>query len=128
MFTTGICQADSLVITYRSGKTQTIVLDEPSVGINSWQFVSGTAPEQSKLMDESAAPPKQEQVQYEQANDDKKPTEKAPEKKSGVRFKWNAKPSAAAGFLGEARAAMRLLHSRHPPEHGAFSAGESRPR
>lgn len=94
MFATGICQADSLVITYRSGKTQTIVLDEPSVGINSWQFVSGTAPQQSKRMDESAAPPKQEQVQKEQANDDKKLTEKAPEKKSGIRVKWNAKPIA----------------------------------
>jgi hypothetical protein len=27
-FAAGICQADSLVITYRSGKTQAVVLDE----------------------------------------------------------------------------------------------------
>lgn len=93
MLATGICQADSLVITYRSGKTQTVVLDEPSVGINSWQFVGGTAPQQqSKKMDEAVVPPAQEQVQKEQAKEDKKLTEKAPEKKSGVRVKWNAKP------------------------------------
>lgn len=86
IFATGICQADSLVITYRSGKTQTVVLDEPSVGINSWQFVGGIAPlQQSKKVDEVVTPP-------DQANEDKKLTEKAPEKKSGVRVKWNAKP------------------------------------
>ena len=91
LFAIGICQADSLVITYRSGKTQTVVLDEPSVGINSWQFVGGIAPlQQSKKMDEVVTP--QEQVQKEQAKEDKKLTEKAPERKSGVRVKWNAKP------------------------------------
>ena len=95
MFTTGICQADSLVITYRSGKTQTVVLDEPSVGINSWQFVGGTAPQQqSKKMYEAVVPPAQEQVQKEQLKEDSKLTGKAPEKKSGVRVKWNAKPIA----------------------------------
>ena len=65
LFAIGICQADSLVITFRSGKTQTVVLDEPSVGINSWQFVGGIAPlQQSKKMDEVVTP--QEQVQKEQ--------------------------------------------------------------
>ena len=91
LFAIGICQADSLVITYRSGKTQTVVLDEPSVGINSWQFVGGIAPlQQLKKIDEVVAPPAQ--VQKEQAKEDKKLTEKAPERKSGVRVKWNAKP------------------------------------
>jgi hypothetical protein len=93
MFTTVICQADSLVITYRSGKTQTVVLDEPSVGINSWQFVGGVAPlQESKKMDEAVAPSVPEQVQKEQVKEDNKLTGKAPEKKSGVRVKWNAKP------------------------------------
>lgn len=89
----GISQADSLVITYRSGKTQTVVLDEPSVGVNSWQFVGGIAPlQQSKKMDEAVAPPAQEQVQKEQQKYDKKLTEKAPDKKSSIRVKMNAKP------------------------------------
>jgi hypothetical protein len=81
MFATGICQADSLVITYKSGKTQTVVLDEPSQVINSWQFVSG--------------PVSQEQIQKNpvvQLGSNSKPADKAPEKKSGVRVKWNAKP------------------------------------
>ena len=98
LFATGICQADSLVITFRSGKTQTVVLDEPSVGINSWQFVGGTAPQKlPEKKDEAVVPAKQEQVQKDpvpQVNDDKKLTEKAPEKKSGIRVKWNAKPIA----------------------------------
>jgi len=80
MFTTGVCLADSLVITYSSGKTQTVVLDEPSQAVNSWQFVGGTAPPQ---LQKGSAP---------QASDDDKLTEKAPEKKPPVRFKWNAKP------------------------------------
>jgi hypothetical protein len=93
MFATGICQADSLVIAYRSGKTQTVVLDEPSAGIKSWQYVGGSAPQQhSKKTEEAASPSVQEQIQKEQAKDDKRPPEKAPDKKSGPRFIWNAKP------------------------------------
>lgn len=96
LFATGICQADSLVITYRSGKTQTVVLDEPSQGINSWQFVGGPAPQQqSKKPDETLAPAKQELFQKDPASQTEnniKPIEKAPEKKSGIRVKWNAKP------------------------------------
>lgn len=90
LFSAGICQADSLVITYRSGKTQTIVLDEPSQGINSWQFVGGTAPQQQSQK-QLETPATQEQVQTPQA--DSKAAEKAPEKKrSGIRMNWNAKP------------------------------------
>ena len=92
VFATGICQADTLVITYRSGKTQTVVLDEPSQGINSWQFVGGSAPQQQSIkQDEVPTPAKQEQVQ-KQSQTDVKAADKAPEKKSGVRVKWNAKP------------------------------------
>ena len=90
LFATGICQADSLVITYRSGKTQTVVLDEPSQGITSWQFVGGSAPQQQSKQ-ETSLPAKQEQVQKQLHSDDKA-IEKVPEKKSGVRVKWNAKP------------------------------------
>lgn len=93
MCATGICQADSLVIAYRSGKTQTVVLDEPSTGINSWQFVVGPAPQpQSKKTDEAVTPSVGGQVQTEQAKEDKRLPEKAPEKKQGPRFIWNAKP------------------------------------
>ncbi|MDD2310168.1 MAG: hypothetical protein PHH91_11355 [Desulfuromonadaceae bacterium] len=94
IFVAGICQADSLVITYRSGKTQTVVLDEPSVGIKSWQFVGGIALQQkSQKREDASAPKQQEQVEKEptlQTKDEGKLTEKAPEKKSGARFKWNA--------------------------------------
>jgi outer membrane biogenesis lipoprotein LolB len=93
MFAAGICQADSLVITYRSGKTQTVVLDEPSVGINSWQFVGEIALQQKSQKKEDASALKlQEQVKKEpvlQTNGEGKLTEKSPEKKSGARFKWN---------------------------------------
>ncbi|MDD2853337.1 MAG: hypothetical protein PHY09_15740 [Desulfuromonadaceae bacterium] len=83
-----ICQADSLVITYRSGKTQTVVLDEPSQGVSSWQFVGeSTAPQQPPQMKETVNLPAPEQIK-----DDKRLTEKPPESKSGVRIKWNAKP------------------------------------
>lgn len=93
VYATGTCQADSIVITYRSGKTQTVVLDEPSAGINSWQFVVGSAPQQqSKKTDEAVMPSVGGQVQKGQAKEDKRPPEKAPEKKSGPRFIWNAPP------------------------------------
>lgn len=80
-FAAGICQADSLVITYRSGKTQTIVLDEPSQTVNSWQFVGGTAP--TTQLQKGDVPP---------TTVDEKLTGKAPEKKPNIRVKWNAKP------------------------------------
>lgn len=97
MFTTGICQADLLVITYRSGKTQKVVLDEPSVGINSWQFIGGTASQQqSQKMDEAPVTKQHEQVQGEKESSaqtkDGKLTEKVPDKKSDIRIKWNAEP------------------------------------
>lgn len=82
-FVAGVCQADSLVITYRSGKTQTVVLDEPSQTINAWQFVGGTAP--MTQLQKGEAP---------STTVDEKLTEKAPEKKPNVRIKWNAKPIA----------------------------------
>jgi len=81
MFTAGICQADSLVITYRSGKTQTVILDEPSLSVNSWQFVGGAAP--TTQLQKGEAPP---------TPVDDKLTGTAPEKKPNVRIKWNAKP------------------------------------
>ena len=98
IFAAGICQADTLVITYKSGKTQTVVLDEPSQGINSWQFVGGAVQQQqSKRSDETPAAVKQEQAQKEAVSpqpSESKTTEKTPEKKSGIRVNWNAKPIA----------------------------------
>jgi hypothetical protein len=98
LFSSSVCSGDSLVITYRSGKTQTVVLDEPSLGINSWQFVGDLKPlQQIKEKNDAATTSKHEQVQENlavQAQDDKKLTDKPLEKKSGVRIKWNAKPIA----------------------------------
>ena len=86
LLTTGICHADSVVITYNSGKTQTVVLDESSVGIKSWQFVGGAASLSPSVKAEGIpVKSKQEPVQKDQAiqtADDKKLTEKAPEKKN----------------------------------------------
>jgi hypothetical protein len=94
LFAACICQADTLVITYKSGKTQTIVLDEPSQGINSWQFIGSPAlQQQSNRQDHT--PVKQEQVQKDpvsQPKADVKDAEKASDKKSDIRFKMNAKP------------------------------------
>lgn len=92
LFTAGLCSADTLVITYRSGKTQTVTLDEPSTSINSWQFVAGptaAAPVQPILQPQAAPQeaPKPAEVKAEQ-----KPAPKPAEKKSGLRFNWNAKP------------------------------------
>lgn len=98
LFAAGICQADSLVITYRSGNTQTVVLDEPSQGINSWQFVGGITPQpQSKKQDDVSSPSHREQVQKESASQpqaDVTAADKSSDKKSGIRVKWNAKPIA----------------------------------
>lgn len=92
LFTAGLCSADSLVITYRSGKTQTVTLDEPSTTINSWQFVGGTTaatPQQQPALQPET--PKTASTP-EPANEAKKADSKTPEKKSGVRFMWNAPP------------------------------------
>lgn len=91
LVTAGFCFADTLVITYRSGKTQTVTLDEPSTTINSWQFVGGTSaavPQQStpqqQVVHEAARP--------ESVKEEAKPAAKPAEKKSNVRVQWNAKP------------------------------------
>ena len=81
MCATGLCHADTLMITYSSGKTQAVVLDESSQRISSWKFIGGSAqPEQIQKIPD---------FQPEGGN---KPSEKIPDKKSGVRIKWNAKP------------------------------------
>lgn len=89
LFSASFCCADTLVITYRSGKTQTVTLDEPSTTINSWQFVGGTT---------AATPQPQQQVKQQEAptpdntKTGVKPANKPDDKKSGVRFMWNAPP------------------------------------
>lgn len=96
LFAAPMCQADTLVITYRSGKTQTIMLDEPSQSINSWQFVAGSALQQQSIkQDELSEPVKQVPVQEAPATQqrvDVKAPDKTPANKSGVRVRWNAKP------------------------------------
>lgn len=85
IFSASICLADTLVITYRSGKTQAVVLDEPSTTINSWKFVGGTTAATSQPQ---IAP--QDASKTANAKADAKPAEKPDDKKSGVRFKWSA--------------------------------------
>lgn len=94
LFASGLCWADTLVITYRSGKTQTVVLDEPSATINSWQFVGGTtaAPPLQPYQQHQAAPAAQEASKPANAKTEAKPAEKPAEKKSNIRFQWNAPP------------------------------------
>ena len=87
LFTANLCLADTLVITYRSGKTQTVILDEPSTTINSWQFVGGTTSSLPQQMQEAPKTGATEQIK-----DVSKATDKVPEKKSGIRVKWNAPP------------------------------------
>lgn len=92
LFSASVCLADTLVITYRSGKTQTVTLDEPSTTINSWQFVGGTTaatPQQQPSLQQDV---QKSAVTPEPAKDAKKVTDKTPDKKSGVRFMWNAPP------------------------------------
>ena len=94
LFSAGLCCADTLVITYRSGKTQTVVLDEASSAINSWQFVGGTAaaaPAPSQPTQPKQAAP-QEPPKPAALKADPKQAEKPADKKSNVRFMWNAPP------------------------------------
>lgn len=88
LFSAGFCSADTLVITYRSGKTQTVILDEPSTTINSWQFVAGSSAAQQPQ--QQVTP--QEQPKTANVKTDAKPADKPEDKKSNVRFKWNAPP------------------------------------
>lgn len=81
MLATRICHADTLVVTYNSGKTQTIILDESSQRISSWKFVGGSA-QQEQLQKNPVTQPESRSM----------PTEKSAEKKSGVRVILNAKP------------------------------------
>jgi hypothetical protein len=87
LFSASICLADTLVITYRSGKTQTVTLDEPSTTINSWQFVGGTT---ATTLQPQIAP--QDAPKTANAKANAKSADKPDDKKSGVRFKWNAPP------------------------------------
>ena len=92
-----ICFADTLVITYRSGKTQTVSLDEPSTTINSWQFVGGTAaatPQQQPVVQQPAPHQEAPKAAAETVKETKKPDSKISDKKSNTRFMWNAKPIA----------------------------------
>jgi hypothetical protein len=85
------CFAESLVITYRSGKTQTVPLEESSTAISSWQFVGGAAvaaPQPSQPAAQTEQPMPAAQKKTEEAA---KPAAKTTEK-SGVRVQWNAKP------------------------------------
>jgi hypothetical protein len=91
LVTAGACCADTLVITYRSGKTQTFILDEPSTTINSWQFVEG-----APVARQPQPPAQQQGIHGAPASvpvdEGSKSAEKPAEKKPAPRFQWNAKP------------------------------------
>lgn len=86
------CYADSLVITYRSGKTQTVTLDEPSTTINSWQFMSGVSAATPLQQPESTVQVEQPKTAVHTKVEEKaKPATKSTDKPE-VRVQWNAKP------------------------------------
>lgn len=78
-------QADTLLITYHSGKTQTVILDEGSSAIQSLQYLPLRTP--SAAQKPAAAQPSQyttdvPESEVKPAKSQEKPTKK------GVRFKW----------------------------------------
>lgn len=73
------CPADSLVITYRSGKTQTVNLDEQITNITRTEYRSASSPAPGSPAQAEPAPlPQQKEEKKEQP---------APAK-GGIRFKW----------------------------------------
>jgi len=91
LVTAGVCCADTLVITYGSGKTQTFVLDELSTTVKSWQFVEG-----APVARQPQPPAPQQGVQRAPATvpttKTERPTDKPADEKTVPRLLWNAKP------------------------------------
>ncbi|KAA0888342.1 hypothetical protein [Oryzomonas rubra] len=77
--------ADSLVITYRSGKTQTILLDDRSSSIASQKYLSDGTPTASNTpaMTEPHTPPA-----VQGRPEGAEPAAKPGVQKSGFHFKW----------------------------------------
>lgn len=84
VLTASLCYGDKLVITYRSGETQSIQLDKPSQEVSSWQYIAEPSVTINPVQKNSAeaAPPQPGAP----------PTAKPSEPKSSLRYKLNAKP------------------------------------
>ena len=73
------CLADTLVITYRSGRVQTVTLDEPMGNISSTEYRTSSPSATGSVPPLQPAPPAQEPKAENKQN---------PPAKSGVKFKW----------------------------------------
>ena len=78
-FMTANCFADTLVITYRSGKVQSVNLDEPMGNISSTEYRTSSPSATGSAPPLQPAPPAQEP---------KAENKQPPPAKSGVKFKW----------------------------------------
>ncbi len=84
-----VCYADSLVITYHSGKTQKVLLDDSIQSINTLQYLSSAQAENNKDASSLKKPGMEESKTVQP--DSKPETKSNPDKKAKVKFKW-AKP------------------------------------
>jgi hypothetical protein len=77
-----ICQADSVVITFSDGKTQTVTLDAPVKSITTVKYLS--AGDQAQAVPQSGSPASP------QLHEEKQPEPQQTSAKPKVKFKWAA--------------------------------------
>lgn len=77
-----ICQADSVVITFTDGKTQTVALDGPIKSITAVKYLSAG--------DQTQAAPQAHSATSSPVNEAKKTQQQQPPAKPKVKFKWAA--------------------------------------
>lgn len=78
-FITANCFADTLIITYRSGKVQSVTLDEPMGNISSTEYRTSSPSATGSVPPLQPAP---------QAQDPQTENKQKPPAKSGVKFRW----------------------------------------
>jgi hypothetical protein len=84
LFLGASCFADSLVITYRSGNTQVVPLEESAEAVKGLQYLKDIPLQQEG---EKAAPQKPVSEKPAKPQEEKKTS---PNDKSNVRFKWGS--------------------------------------
>ncbi|MEW6118151.1 MAG: hypothetical protein AB1553_14825 [Nitrospirota bacterium] len=86
LFGSTVCFADSVVITFKSGKTQEIVLEDRAEAVEGIQFRSGQkdAAQAAPKQGEEIAP----KADKEGKSEKKRSAKASKEKNEGIRFKW----------------------------------------
>ncbi len=84
-----VCYSDSLIITYQSGKTQKILLDDSIQSINTLQYLSSAQADNNKDASSLKKPVLEESKPVQP--DSKPETKSNPDTKAKFKFKW-AKP------------------------------------